>query len=385
MSSSSDVLGDERPMTLNRFSAKHIVEKQSIPYDPQFEVNFTEDDPHSARCLPVWRKWVIVAVISTTSLCVACASSLYTGTTAQVENKFGTSRTITTLGLSMFVVGLGLGPMILAPLSEFYGRRPVYVISTLMFVIWIVPCAVANNIATLVVAHFLDGFAGAAFLSVAGGTVGDMFTGAELQKPMMVYTAAPFLGPEIGPLIADFINYKANCAFDLVFEHNHGFELWQVGLSFLGIMVGMIIGILSGPLWHKNYRRLVRHHEEMTGEVGGSEPEYRLPSAIVGAPLIVVGMLWFGWTQYSSIHWIVPIIGSSFFGCGVILVFSGVFTFLVDSYPNSAASALAANGFARSMFAAMFPLFGPAMYNDLGYQWATFLLTMLAAILAPCP
>lgn len=44
----------------------------------------------------------------------------------------------------------------------------------------------------------------------------------------------------------------------------------------------------------------------------------------------------------------------------VILVFSGVFTFLVDSYPNSAASALAANGFARSMFAAMFPLFGPA-------------------------
>jgi MFS family permease len=60
-----------------------------------------------------------------------------------------------------------------------------------MFVIWIVPCAVANNIATLVIARFLDGFAGAAFLSVAGGTVGDMFTGAELQKPMMVYTAAP--------------------------------------------------------------------------------------------------------------------------------------------------------------------------------------------------
>ncbi|KAH0383177.1 MFS general substrate transporter, partial [Aureobasidium melanogenum] len=459
MSSSSDVLGGERPITLNHFSAKHIVEKQSIPYDPQFEVNFTEDDPHSARCLPVWRKWVIVVVVSTTNLCFACASSLYTGTTAQVEDKFGTSRTITTLGLSMFVVGLGLGPMILAPLSEFYGRRPVYVISTLMFVIWIVPCAVANNIATLVIARFLDGFAGAAFLSVAGGTVGDMFTGAELQKPMMVYTAAPFLGPELGPLIADFINYKANwrwtfwvlliwagiqwllivclvpetyvpvllrreavkartetgddrwhapierlersipgtilkschrpfllmiyepmvlllclfcavilgilylffSAFDIVFEHNQGFKLWQVGLSFLGIMVGMIIGILSGPLWHKNYLRLVRHHEEMTGEVGGSEPEYRLPSAIVGAPLIVVGML-----------------------C-VILIFSGIFTFLVDSFPNYAASALAANSFARSMFAAMFPLFGPAMYNNLGYQWVIFLLTMLAAILAPCP
>ncbi|KAH0023085.1 hypothetical protein KCU78_g5532, partial [Aureobasidium melanogenum] len=293
---------------------------------------------------------------------------------------------------------------------------------------------------TLVIARFFDGFAGAAFLSVAGGTVGDMFTGAELQKPMMVYTAARFLGPELGPLIADFISYNANwrwtfwvliilagiqwllivcivpetyvpvllrkeaakvrtetgndrwhapieklersipgtilrschrpfllmiyepmvlllclfCAvilgilylffgaFDIVFKHNHGFKLWQDGLSFLGIMVGMIIGILSGPLWHKNYRRLVRHHEETTGEVGGSEPD-------------------------------------------IILVFSGVFTFLVDSYPNYAASALAANSLARSMFAAMFPLFGPAMYDNLGYQWATFLLTMLAAILAPCP
>ncbi|KAG9664130.1 MFS general substrate transporter, partial [Aureobasidium melanogenum] len=467
MSSSSDVSGGERSTTLNHYSTRHNAEKQSLPYDSQFEVTFAaDDDPRSPKCLPAWQKWVIVAVVSTTSLCVACASSLYTGITAQAEDKFETSRTITTLGLSMFVVGLGLGPMILAPLSEFYGRRPVYVISTLMFVIWLVPCAVANNIATLVIARFFDGFAGAAFLSVAGGTVGDMFLGTELQKPMMIYTAAPFLDPELGPLIADFINYNTNwrwtfwvlliwagiqwllivffvaetyvpvllrrraakvrtetgddrwhapieklersipgtilrschrpfllmiyepmvlllclfCAvilgtlylffgaFKIVFENNHGFKLWQVGLSFLGIMVGMIIGILSGPLWHAHYRHLIEHHKEITGEVGGSEPEYRLPSAIVGAPLIVIGMLWFGWTQYS-----------------VILVFSGVFTFLVDSYPSYAASALAANSFARSMFAAMFPLFGPAMYNNLGYQWATFLLTILAAILAPCP
>lgn len=70
--------------------------------------------------------------------------------------------------------------------------------------------------------------------------------------------------------------------------------------------------------WFKNYQRLLRQHEERTGEVGGSEPEYRLPPAILGAPLIVVGLLWFGWTSYASIHWIVPIIGSAFFGCGSV-------------------------------------------------------------------
>lgn len=44
----------------------------------------------------------------------------------------------------------------------------------------------------------------------------------------------------------------------------------------------------------------------------------------------------------------------------LIFVFSGVFTFLVSAYPTYAASALAANSFARSMFAAGFPLFGQA-------------------------
>jgi hypothetical protein len=81
----------------------------------------------------------------------------------------------------------------------------------------------------------------------------------------------------------------------------------------------------------------------------------------------------------------VPIIGSSIFGAGVFLVYAGVFTFLVDSYPTYAASALAANSFTRSMFAASFPLFGNAMYNNLGYQWATFLLAMLTLLMAPFP
>lgn len=59
-----------------------------------------------------------------------------------------------------------------------------------MFAIWIIPCAVAKNIQTLLIARFIDGFAGSAFLSVAGGTVGDMFARHELQAPMMIFTAS---------------------------------------------------------------------------------------------------------------------------------------------------------------------------------------------------
>lgn len=65
------------------------------------------------------------------------------------------------------------------------------------------------------------------------------------------------------------------------------------------------------------------------------------------------------------------------------MVFGGVFTFLVDAYPLYAASALAANSFMRSSFAAGFPLFGDVMYNGLGFQWASCLLAFITVPMAP--
>lgn len=113
-----------------------------------------------------------------------------------------------------------MGPLFLSPLSEvciflqylffvlinhtdevkFYGRRNIYIVSFTLFLIWLIPCAVAKNMQTMIIARFLNGLSGSAFLSVAGGTVGDLFDRHELAAPMMLYTASPFVGPEIGPL-----------------------------------------------------------------------------------------------------------------------------------------------------------------------------------------
>jgi hypothetical protein len=79
-------------------------------------------------------------------------------------------------------------------------------------------------------------------------------------------------------------------AFPLVFENNHGFELWQVGLTFLGIFVGMMIGILSDVFWKRNYARLVRNYSKETGIENNSEPEFRLPPTIVGAWVVPIAL-----------------------------------------------------------------------------------------------
>lgn len=61
----------------------------------------------------------------------------------------------------------------------------------------------------------------------------------------------------------------------MVFQTNHGFNLWQTGLTFLGLLVGMIVGVSCDPLWKRHYRKLVREN----GNV--SEPEFRLPPTIL--------------------------------------------------------------------------------------------------------
>ncbi|TVY20810.1 Efflux pump atB [Lachnellula arida] len=459
--------------------AAGVVEKD--PWEVHWDGG--DSDPLNPRSFGKARKWVIVIIVSMSSLCVTCTSSIYSSTYNQITKEFHCSRIVATLGLSLFIMGLGIGPMLLSPLSEFYGRRPVYLVSFSMFFIWIIPSAVAQNIQTMLIARFFDGLSGSAFLSVAGGTVGDMFNREQLQLPMLIYTASPFVGPSIGPLFGGFINqystwrwtfymlliwsganlgligllvpetyhpvllrnkaqkmrketgderWKAPMekmdksipktiahslkrpfqllvlepmvtnlclfsaillgilylffgAFPVVFQGNHDFTLSQVGLSFLGLFVGMCMGAITDPLWHKNYVRLVKQREAATGEVGASEPEYRLPPAIAGAVLVPVGIFLFAWTTYASVHWIVPIIGSSIFGMGTLLVFSGIFTFLVDAYPLYAASSLAANSFARSSFGAAFPLFGVQMYHKLGDQWASSLLGFLTLAMMPFP
>lgn len=135
-------------------------EKQRDP-NKQFEVGFDGDsDPMNPRSFSKTRKWLIVTIISAGSTCVTCASSMYTLTYNQITTEFHISRVVATLGLSLFVMGLGLGPMMLGPLSEFYGRRPIYVLSFAFFLVWLIPCAVAKNIGTELVSRFIDGFAG---------------------------------------------------------------------------------------------------------------------------------------------------------------------------------------------------------------------------------
>jgi MFS family permease len=86
-------------------------------------------------------------------------------------------------------------------LNKFYGRRPIYLLSLSLGLLWLLTCALASNIQILIIARFL---------SVAGANAGDLFSPSQLQLPMTIYSGIQFMGPEMGPIAGGFINYYAS-------------------------------------------------------------------------------------------------------------------------------------------------------------------------------
>jgi hypothetical protein len=120
---------------------------------------------------------------------------------------------------------------------------------------------------------------------------------ASLYRPMLLLLHEPmclclciYTALMIGTLYLFF------GAFPLVFSNIWGFNLWQIGLTFLGLLSGTVVGVFLDPFFKWNLQRLIDGWE-------GDDfpPEFRLPPAIVGAPLITIGLFWFAWSSTASV------------------------------------------------------------------------------------
>lgn len=172
-------------------------------------VTFTPNDPENPKNWSKAYKWYCTMVVAVTCFVVAFASSVITADLIGVQETFNVSEEVALLTITVFVVGFGVGPMVFAPLSEVLGRRIIYATTLLLAVIFIIPCAVAPNIGTLIVCRAIDGIAFSAPMTLVGGTLADLWRTEERGVPMAAFSAAPFIGPAIGPLIGGFLSDAA--------------------------------------------------------------------------------------------------------------------------------------------------------------------------------
>ena len=156
-------------------------------------------------------------------------SAIYAPSQPGVMQAFGVSGTASSLGLALYVLAYGIGPMLWAPLSEIpsVGRNPPYIATFAIFVILCVPTALVNNFAGLLVLRFLQGFFGSPCLATGGASLGDIFSLIKLPYALSLWALFATGGPALGPIISGFSVPKTNWHWSL-------WELlWLAGPAFL--------------------------------------------------------------------------------------------------------------------------------------------------------
>lgn len=158
--------------------------------------------------LPNTKKNIMLFLSCVATCLTAYTAGAYSPPASLLAAEFGVSRTVVLLGITLFTVGFGVAPMVLAPFSEVNGRYPVFVASGVLFVVFQAVCGVVSNISGMLVARFLCGVGGSVFSTMVGGVIADLWDKEERNTPMALYSGAVLIGTGLGPLDSSLMVYR---------------------------------------------------------------------------------------------------------------------------------------------------------------------------------
>ncbi|CVK88880.1 related to mfs-multidrug-resistance transporter [Fusarium mangiferae] len=173
--------------------------------DSPYLVEFLPNDSRNALNFSRSKKWLITILQAIATLAVTFTSTAYSGGLSSILIHFHVSTEVAILGVSMFVLGFAVGPLLWAPLSELYGRQIPFFVSFMALTAFNAGAAGAPTMAALIVLRFFAGSFGSSPLSNAGGVIADMFEARDRGLATALFAMAPFLGPTLGPIAGGFL------------------------------------------------------------------------------------------------------------------------------------------------------------------------------------
>jgi hypothetical protein len=192
-----DMANDSRPAQNGGEREPLLQRDDGEANDTRELLSFTDQDPENPRQWPQRTKMANVAVIAAMSILSPLASSMFTPGIQQIADDLGTTSSIVIGCTTGFVVMLGIGPLFLAPLSETFGRRKLYLVCFTIFALLQIPSALAPNVETLIAMRTLSGFFGSVGIANGGGTISDMFVPSSRARVFGWYLLGPLLGPTL--------------------------------------------------------------------------------------------------------------------------------------------------------------------------------------------
>lgn len=122
---------------------------------PDFEVVFQQNDPDDPKNWPTWYRMWAIATVSFSAWVVVLFSTSYTGALPGLMEEFRVTKTHATMGMTTYLLGLAVGSLIVAPMSELFGRSIVYIVGLAVWAVFIIPRGVAQCLTTILANRFV--------------------------------------------------------------------------------------------------------------------------------------------------------------------------------------------------------------------------------------
>lgn len=130
----------------------------------QFEIKFPDGDENNPKSWSKRKKLTNVGIIALMAILSPLASSMFTPGIQQIAEDLKTDEQSVIATTTGYVIMLGIGPLALAPFSETFGRRAVYIWCFSIFTLLQIPTALSPNVASLIAVRTISGFFGSLWL-----------------------------------------------------------------------------------------------------------------------------------------------------------------------------------------------------------------------------
>lgn len=250
-----------------------IGNNDNTPSDP-FLVDWDgPSDPQNPYNWPTWQKMTNCGLVSLLTFVTPLASSIFAPGVPGLMRDFHSSNSLlAAFVVSVYVLGFAVGPLLWAPLSELYGRVPVYHFCNIMFIGFIVGCALAPTLDALIVFRLLSGICGACPLTNGGGSIADQISQEKRAVAMSLFSIGPLFGPVIGPVVGGFVQDAKGWRW----------VFWVLCIIDATVVVAMLV------FMRESYAPVIleRKAAKLRKETGDGRYKSKLDSGLTGGALI---------------------------------------------------------------------------------------------------
>lgn len=153
---------------------------------------------------------------------------MYLPALPEMTEVFNCNTSVIQLGLTFCMVGLAIGQLLFGPASDKYGRRPILILTLLIFVGASLTCCLAKSISTFITARFLQGIGGSGGIVLSRSIAADIYSGRELARLIATLGAINNIAPVAAPIAGGGV------------AHTYG---WQ-GIFFVLLVLGVVLFIM---------------------------------------------------------------------------------------------------------------------------------------------